>query len=383
MSEERVLSPHKSVTQRDIALRCGLSQMAVSLALRRDPSISEPTIERVHIIAAEMGYDPAQHQAARRMALKKHGQDVINNIVALFLPPTFYEVNYYNSIVRGMLDVLTSQQYGLLTMYLPEISAGEKVTLPPVFSSGNIDGLAMIAFPSTLAAVRDYLRQNPGFGARSIVTIMTEMSGCTTVATDNADGAYAAARHLLSLGHRHIGHFYCGWGNAEGEKQRLDGVRRAYQEKGIDPDEYYHIINIGALEWLLPTTIGMAQPSKLLVRYSAEGESVTLEQYLSSHPEITALIGVNDANALHAWYVLKQQGISVPEDMSLIGFDDTDPMPDDHGHNMLTSVRLPLVEVGRKVAQHILHQIANPATPDEVIVLPTELVVRGSTAPPR
>lgn len=71
----------------------------------------------------------------------------------------------------------------------------------------------------------------------------------------------------------------------------------------------------------------------------------------------------------------------MPEDISIVGFDDTDPMPDRRGMNQLTTVRLPLADVGREAARMVLRGVAGDSPPEEQVMLPTTLIVRGSTAP--
>jgi LacI family transcriptional regulator len=105
------------------------------------------------------------------------------------------------------------------------------------------------------------------------------------------------------------------------------------------------------------------------------------QQFLEDHPQITAIFGLNDADARRLAYQLQYTGRRIPEDYSLVGFDDVDILPDDRGQNFLTSVYLPLIEVGRKAAQLALHQINSQVQTIEDIILPTSLSVRGTTGP--
>ena len=98
-----------AVTQRDIAERCGVHQTAVSQALRHDPSISAATRERILAVALELGYDPEQHDAARRLVSRRHGTRIINRLIALFLPPRFHQSTYFLKLFQGIWDVVSAE----------------------------------------------------------------------------------------------------------------------------------------------------------------------------------------------------------------------------------------------------------------------------------
>jgi LacI family transcriptional regulator len=371
-----------SVTQKDIAQRCGISQMAVSLALRRDSRVSAATIERVLAVAAELGYDPAQHQAARRMVLKRHGQDVVNHIIAAFVPANYYRFTYYTSILQGMLDVLTEANFGLLIQYLPRHYTLPAYNLPPAFSSGNIDAAMMVGYPTIMAALCTRLRANPGFTDRPVISLMSSVAECAAVMPDETTGAYAVARHLVDLGHRRLTLVTAPWGNIDAVEDRVTATRNALCDGGLDPVTALDIIHIEGWKWLLPLPENDYTDDERLLFTKPDGQ-FTLADYLARHPDVTAFLAPNDASALHLWYGLRQLGRRVPEDISLVGFDDTDSMPDDYGRNCLTTVHLPLIEMGHQAARHLLDRINGDQEDDPTYTLPTELVVRRSTAPPQ
>jgi DNA-binding LacI/PurR family transcriptional regulator len=108
-----------------------------------------------------------------------------------------------------------------------------------------------------------------------------------------------------------------------------------------------------------------------------------LAQTVKDNPKYTAIIAQNDFSAVRVWRVLLEAGLQVPEGISLISFDDTDPIFSGIGGNILTTVRMPLREFGQEAASLILRAIDGSATNIQNIVLPTELIVRQSTTPPR
>lgn len=98
---------------------------------------------------------------------------------------------------------------------------------------------------------------------------------------------------------------------------------------------------------------------------------------------ITGVIAPNDPEALRAADALRRMGKKIPRDVSLVGFDDTDELLDENRRNMLTTVRVPLEEIGREAAGLLIRQITGAAARDQQIALGASLVVRASTAPPR
>ncbi len=351
----------------------------VSLALREDPRISRATTQRIQAAAKELGYDPARHDVARRLISLRYGTRASTRIVALILPPKFARSAYFTAIFEGVLEELTAQQYTLVTAYADAVD-GTIVRLPPVFSHGDVDGLILTELPEELPPLLDHLRANTHFGDRPIVNLIHRVSACSTVISDDETGAYHAASHLLDLGHRHLLQFV---GNPlrDLEARRLAGLRRALEARGLDPAAHLATYPL-RLGWTRPET-AVKSLAELAAAYPAATVDHDFIAYLRAHPEITALLASNDANALHAWYTLSRAGWRVPDDYSLIGHDDTEPMLDTYGENLLTTVRMPLVELGREGARLILRRIAADGDRDEHRVVPTELVVRRSTGIPR
>jgi LacI family transcriptional regulator len=105
--------------------------------------------------------------------------------------------------------------------------------------------------------------------------------------------------------------------------------------------------------------------------------------FLRRHPQITAIFGVNDANALHAWRALHHAGYRVPADYSLVGFDDTDPLRDEAGPNLLASIRVPLAEIGQAAAHLAVRLVHAPASTPATQILPVEFIPRASVGPAR
>ncbi len=97
---------------------------------------------------------------------------------------------------------------------------------------------------------------------------------------------------------------------------------------------------------------------------------------------MTGILALNDACALNIWDTLQEVGVRIPEQISLIGFDDTDPYLGDGGRNLLTSVRLPLYDMGREAARIIMQHITGELTQHVERTFSVRLMVRNSTMPP-
>jgi len=384
-SEQRRPVRQRAVTLHDVARECGVCAATVSRALKGDTRISADTTARVTAAALRLGYDPSLHEAARRMVLSRHGIEMVNHVVALFFPAHFFETAYFSGVYRGANDVLAARRFAPLLMHGTgaEMPGDYPITLPRIFDRGEVDGVLLIeGGPVTFQRLATHLREATGFGDRPIVSLIWSTPGCSSVVTDDQHGAYQATRHLLELGHRHILHYFSPLSD-ELYLKRLVGMRAAMADCGLDADRHLHYLDFPN-GWHNPATAPLhLTPDGGAWHFPDPTAREALLDYLRAHPEITAIQPPNDGAALHIWYTLRWGGLRVPEDYSLVGFDDSDPIPDANGANMLTTVRLPLQEVGRQATDLLLRQLHGETTENAHLVLPTELVVRGSTAAPR
>jgi DNA-binding LacI/PurR family transcriptional regulator len=176
------------------------------------------------------------------------------------------------------------------------------------------------------------------------------------VETDDIAASYAAAKHLLELGHKRIA-FFAGPPAAPTSHERLEGHRRALREAGLEPDDKL-IFNAGA-------TI-------------EEGEKAAL-QMLQEAPGATAVQAVNDLVAIGAAEVFLGQGLKIPQDLSLVGFGNI--LVSEHFRVPLTTIRQPKLRLGAAAMDSMLKLLGG--TPPASKRLGAEIVIRQSTAPPR
>ncbi|OPZ84829.1 MAG: putative HTH-type transcriptional repressor ExuR [bacterium ADurb.Bin429] len=364
MNDSLTLQPEhagsQAVTLDDIAARCGVGRTTVHRALHGAPEVNEQTATRIIAVAAEMGYDPALHDMARRMAKRRFGKTELTGVVGFYFPMHLYALNYFHRLFTGIMEAVVEEHYELLI--IPD--ADKMDSLSPSATRGNVDAIITLSSPWVFQQTLLKLRATPGFGTRPVVSLFNPMPGCAQVRCDDFAGGKASAGHLLDLGHRHLLHFHRSRldENNQVSVQRVEGYLSAYRERGLDPGPLLHDADLRRV------TRGDAIAEPLLAA-------------LRAHPEITAILTPNDLSAIGAWRTLRENGWRVPEDISIIGHDDTDPFLNDHQQNLLTSVSVPLEALGREVACLAIRMARERLATHEPIILPVSLSVRASTAP--
>lgn len=184
------------------------------------------------------------------------------------------------------------------------------------------------------------------------------------VLSDNEQGAYEAAAYLLQLGHRHIGIIDSGVGTTKyaGEPgfDRLKGIQRALRERGAEIDQ--NLVVFGDRD---NVEMGYHGALKLLLQ----------------SPQITAIFALTDAIAVGVLHAASQLGLSVPQDLSVLGFDDI-PLAS-HVIPRLTTAAQPIQKIGQKATELVWRHIHDAEAQPETAKLETHLIIRESTAPPR
>lgn len=368
------------VTLQDIAIHCGVSKGAVSRALHGYSNIGPATTKRITDAAAELGYNPALNETARRLALMRRHERIINRVIGIFFSPHFYagRNNFHNLMFQGIMDVLMEEGYGALTNYYQ--IGGNTPCLLPVFERGDVDGAIIYGQASTQALAQvDCLRHTAGFADRPIVSLLKTISGCSVVNWDGYEANYLAVQHLLELGHRQI--IRCNYEPIAPDTislpDRHAGACQAITDFGLDPAAHLHMFNLPSRltnPMFIPTGNRVTSPVVM-----DDENCQRLLDTLHAHPDVTAIVAMNDANAFYIWQVLHHAGIRVPDDISLVGFDDTDPVLNSHAENLLTTVRMPLYEIGQKAARLIIGQITEKEPLNQKTILPTEFIERAST----
>jgi DNA-binding LacI/PurR family transcriptional regulator len=344
------------VTLQTIADRLGVSRMTVSNAFSRPDQLSAPLRERILAEARELGYvgpDPA----ARALARGTTG--AIGVLLTDTLPFAFTDeisVGFLGAVVDGLAPT------GLaLTLLTTQPSDSDVVPARDV----AIDG-ALVYSCHLDSPARDWLlrRQLP-----LVFVDQGPMAGISSVNVDDRGGARAAAQHLVGLGHRRIGIVNT---VVEGAAGIVDDPLAA--ARGHPPRQ--RILGwLDGLAGIVPTVVQTE-------RGAPDDATTAAETLLAVEPRPTAVLCFSDVHALGIVRVARSLGLSVPGDISVVGFDDSRAAR--HSDPPLTTVRQDVDAKGRIAASLLTAAIehARSGTTGRVRhhVLPTELVVRGSTA---
>jgi DNA-binding LacI/PurR family transcriptional regulator len=325
----------------DVARLAQVSPSTVSRALRGAGRVSPDRRERVLRAAAELSYVPLQ--AAVRLSSGR------GNTVGVVLPVASRW--FFCEVVIGAARTLRAAGYDL---HLYDVPPADPAGAPDVSAlRGRVDALLLIASAGT----DDGLGRWPELGV-PVVTVGGHPQTPARVGVDDRTGAATAARHLLELGHRDV-HMIAGTVDAP-------FARTASRER-----------QAGFTEALAAAGIG--NPAERLVRrpWGVDGGAAAMAELLDGGARPTAVFAESDEMAFGALQVLRRRGLRVPDDVSVAGFDD---------HEMaaamdLTTIAQPVAEQGRAAASMLLDLLGG-GPPGGEVLLPTRLVVRGSTAPP-
>jgi len=353
------------VTLQTIADAVGVSRMTVSNAFSRPEQLSSALREKILATAEELGYvgpDPAGRALARGST----------GAVGVLLTDSLEEA-FVDEVATAFLGAVV-QELAPTGLALTLLTAEEGAEFVPARDVA-IDGALIYSCKPTSTA-RDWLirRHLP------LVYVDQEPVGdVPTVNVDDRGGARAAAQHLLELGHRRIGILNRAVDDSAGI---IDEPMRTLQGH---PQRQRMLGWLDALEpaGVAPTVVHV--PHIHVPRRSDEDAREGARTLLTLDERPTAILCFADIIALHAISVAHDLGLDVPRDVSIVGFDDTPSasrwMP------ALTTVRQDVAGKGRAAAEALRAAIARHRAdvpgPDTHVVLPTELVVRDSTAPPR
>ena len=338
---ETELGVGMAVTQKQIAEKLGITQAAVALALNGRAGVGEETREKIEATAREMGYHRLSNGAARAMAAKRHGQRARTGSIGCSMPTNspVARLPYNIDLLEGIRNHCA--QAGMELMLLSELPHAQGEKLDGLLVHGGSEELRQRSLP--------------------IVALMSAPEGLPAVVADEETGIEQAVRHLVELGHRRIAYLIHDMGQQL--EQRKAAYRGALLAAGIEPraewiGQFYHVGD-------------MLDNGRFSMRHWLENGWSELG--------CTALLVQNDRAAIGAMAVLREAGVRLPQDVSIIGFDSTDEC--ELCWPRLTSVQVPLYDMGLRATEMLLQLIDEKRLETTRVTFPTKLELRDSTCP--
>ncbi|RLP89151.1 LacI family transcriptional regulator [Micromonospora sp. BL4] len=326
------------VKMSDVARTAGVSVATVSKVVNGRYGVAQATVERVREVIHQLGYEAS----LGAQSLRSHRTNVLGILVAEFEP-------FSTELLKGASKEVAGTGYQLLAY-----SGGDGDGTAVGWERRSLARLSGTLIDGAVIVTPTVVETKQGFHVVA-VDPHTGPSGLPTVDSDNFAGAMLATNYLLSLGHRRIGHI-SGRADLESARLREAGFRRAMADAGLAVDE--RLVRVGG--------------------FRVESGAATAAELLTLPDRPTAVFAGNDLSAISTMDVARTMGLTVPDDLSVIGFDN---IPESALVTpQLTTIAQPLQRMGAE-AMRLLIDLVGGVERDPHVRLPTELVVRSSCAP--
>jgi LacI family transcriptional regulator, galactose operon repressor len=332
-----------SLTLEDIAEIAGVSRSTVSRVVNEQPNVRADVRKRVLEVIQSTGYRP--NVAARTLASQRSWT------IGLILPLSvsfFFTDPYYPHLTKGIAQACNQYDY-TLALFLVSSKEDEEKIFPRVSRHNLLDGVIV---------------QSGHHGDQGIIGQLVDANmplvvvgrpfrsdNVSYVDIDNVNAAYNAVAHLIRLGYQRIGTITGPVASAVGI-DRKDGYCKALVERG------------------------RAMDTSLIVEgdFTEAGGYYAMQKMLPANPD--AVFAASDIMTIGAMRAVRDAGLSVPEDIAFVGFDDL-PIAT-LSDIQLTTIRQPVVSFGAKAVEILIDLIENGTTPPRHIIMDTELVIRDS-----
>lgn len=331
------------LTIKDIAQKAGVSVATVSKVLNNYPDVSEKTKDKVRQVVKACNFRP--NAVARSLTTNK------SYSIGVFFTDHFntgLQHPFFREVIFGMEKTLGQNGYDLL--YFADRKWGENFSYREKCKNRHVDGVILIGVARDDANLGELLDSD-----LPVVFVDIDILGKNSsyVISDNTNGAAMAVRYLHSLGHTEIG-MIMGLTSTKTTQDRLIGFQMALQE------------------------LKLSYNSKWLVNgdYTEEGGYLGMNQLLQNKQLPTAVFCQGDNMAIGAMKAIEEAGYKVPDDFSVIGFDDIEVSR--YVKPGLTTIRQDKLEMGRSAAELLLKMINEPYGTYLPLILPVEVVERES-----
>jgi LacI family transcriptional regulator len=328
------------VSIKEVAKLAGVSIATVSRVINKNPSVKEENRQKVLKAIHQLKFTPSV--SAQRLASGK------SNVIGLIIPR--YEGVFYSfyalELLKGIGTLCDVLKLDLL------------LHLATVNSQINFSGLGGVIFADIIGnqhQLEEVIAHNIPF---IVINRFMQEPNISCIAIDNFKGAKEAVEYLIGLGHKRIAHI-AGDLVTQAAQQRLEGYRSALENNGISVNEDYIV----------------------KTDYSRGQAIQAAEKLLGLKPPPTAIFAASDSMALEVMNVAAEKGIRIPQDLSIIGFDDNPSGL--YGKVALTTVRQPLVRMAEESVKYLNSIMKAKQMQVKKMILPAELVIRESCFPPK
>ena len=332
----------RRVTIKDVARKAGVTHPTVSRAINDSPRVSEETKKRIRRIISEIGYRP--NLIARSLVRSK------SRVLAVITP----DLNpHVQPILRGIADACRRNNYALM-LFSTDYWTEEKLSYTWVMDNWRVDGMLIYNVVYQRKGGSDIRRIQSYQTPFVFINKYLRDPKINSVSVDNFEAAAQAVNHLRELGHRRIGIMNGNLKSVDGV-ERFEGFKRALTAAKIPFDEH---------------AVGCAN-------YSDEQSFEEMKRILCQARRPTAMFCANDLMAVGVIRAAEEKGLSVPQDLAVVGFDDIDAGR--YFRPTLTTLRPPLRELGEKAVDLLIEILQNPRRHPEQIPMTAKLIIRDSS----
>jgi len=343
------MPPAHSPTLKEIAHTAGVSIGTVSAALNDRPTVSSETRARVMDVAVSMGY------ALKIKTPKLDDTDI--GVIGLLIKHDrglVWETNpFYSRVQLGVTNTCQRYHISLMVANIEVDASNHPVEWPTMITQERIDGLIMAG-----AFIDDTVQMIKRKSDLPIVLVDSYAPNlrCDSIVTDNLGGARKAVQHLIDHGHKRIG--LAGWNplSPPSIHQRKQGYLEVLSANGLEP-------------FIIQTEL------------SKVGGQIAAQELVGQKKMVTAMFCCNDETALGAMNAIRDLGLNIPGDVSLVGFDNIDTTAEISPS--LTTIHVHKSWMGSLGVQALIERARNPEQPKITTVLSTDLVIRETVSSPK
>lgn len=342
--QRRKRAQTRRLTMDDIAAAAGVSNATVSRALNGLPNVTPATRDRVIAVARQLGYRP-EHKASRLAATRRRREGTVGVVVPVL------DQWFYAKIAAAIEETLADVGYEVIRYTLASLPTAREHLFEGALAIDSIDGLIAVSFP--------LLPDDEAYAKRSglpVVTVNWPASTLASVRIDDHAASTMAVQHLINMGHQRLGLITSLLDDPIQFGQtviRTEAFRTTLEAAGLDVDE----------SLILPGN------------QTAAGGADAMATMLATSRPPTAVFAISDEMAVGAVHTARAAGLVVPDDISVVGFDDHDLA---HYFD-LTTVRQDVIGIGIEAATKLACLIRGEPVEAHTI-FPTQLLLRGTTA---